>query len=157
MAPNLPFPTPKIVKELDFKVIQEPWIPIKLKDHSTIKFRTVLMKIFETEAKNPVTGGIVLVFDAQNIASVTSPKELLGKPSGKLPDVPNALKMPKQEIEVIEVIDPGWNIYELEGSKKLKVKPVVTNVYRIKDVYDIRGNPYYVVLVSLAAGEGEVR
>jgi hypothetical protein len=155
MASNLPLPN--IVKELDFKVIQEPWVAIKLKDGTVIKFRSVLMKVFETDTKNPTTGGIMLAFESQNIASVTSPKELLGKPSEKLPpDIPSALKMPKQEIEVREVSDLGWNIYELKGGKKIKSKPIITNVYKIKGIYDQRGNPYYVILSALASGESEV-
>lgn len=147
---------PRLVKELDFRVIKEQWLTIKLRDDSIIKFKPVLVKVFETDAKDPVTGELVLGFEGHNVVTVRSPEKLLGNPSERIPPVPEALKMPKEEVEVAETIDPGWNLYELEDGKTIKTKAVITRVYKIKDVFDRHGNPYYVVMSQMVAGSSRI-
>lgn len=144
MAAGVP-PEPRVVKELDFKVIKEEWLTIKLKDGSIIKFKPVLMKVFETDRKDPATDEPIISCDGHNVVTVRSPEDLRRNPSEYIPSPDEALKMPKEEVEVIETTDPGWNVYELETGKRIRSKPVITNVYRIKDVFDRYGNPYYIV------------
>jgi len=137
---------PKLKKELDFKVKKEDWYIYELNDGSILKIRPVLIRVFETDAVNPQTGEPILALEGKNIVTVRSPEHLKGKPSKQLPPPSEALKMPKEEVEIKRVIhEPDWNLYELEGGKKLKSKLVVTNIYRIKSLYDRFGNPYYVV------------
>jgi len=150
-------PAPRLVKELDFKVIEEKWLTIKLKDGSVIKFKPVLVRVFETDAKDPLTGEPVHGFEGQNVVTVRSPENLRGPPSEHIPLVHDALKMPKEEVEVVEIIDPGWNLYELENGKKIKTKAVITSVYKIKDVFDRYGNPYYVVMSQMVVGSSSIR
>jgi len=38
-----------------------------------------------------------------------------------------------------------WNEYQLEDGTNLRIKCVVSEVYRIPDAYDDEGNPIYVV------------
>lgn len=135
---------PRLIRELDFKVEKEEWLVIKLRDGSTIKFKTVLLKVFETDIKNPM-GEPLYSLEGHNVVSVRSPESLRGKPSERLPDPLEALKMPKEEIEIVEIIDPSWNSYVLENGKRIKTKTIITNIYRIKDIFDKYGNPYYVI------------
>ena len=150
-------PEPRLVKELDFKVIKEEWLTIKLKDNSIIKFKPILMRVFETDAKDPSRDEPMLAVEGQNILSVRSPEDQRGKPSEHIPPSPEALKMPKEEVEVIETTDPSWNLYELESGKRIKTKNVITNIYKIKDVFDRYGNPYYVVMSQMVIGSSQLR
>ncbi|MCD6530739.1 hypothetical protein J7L06_10745, partial [Candidatus Bathyarchaeota archaeon] len=128
-----------------------------LKDGSIVKFKPVLMKVFETDAKDPMTGETVYAYEGHNVVTVRSPEDLRGKPSEHIPPPPEALKMPKEEVEVIETVDPSWNIYELENGKRVKTKAVITNVYKIKDVFDRYGNPYYVVTSQMVVSSSPSR
>ncbi len=38
-----------------------------------------------------------------------------------------------------------WNEYLLDDGAILKLKPVATEVFRVDDMYDIEGNPVYVL------------
>jgi hypothetical protein len=46
-------PAPRIVKELDFKIIKEDWFVYKLKDGSILKVKPVLVRVFETDQVDP--------------------------------------------------------------------------------------------------------
>lgn len=150
-------PAPRLVKELDFKVIKEQWLTIKLKDGSIVKLKPVLLKVFETDAKDPMTGESVYMYEGHNVVSVRSPENLRGNPSEHMPSPTEALKMPKETRKEIdfEVIDPSWNSYELENGKIIKTKAVVTNVYKIAGVFDRYGNPYYVVRSQMVVGSSQ--
>ena len=143
------------LKELDFKVIREEWLTIKLSDGSIIKLKPVLVKVFETDEKDPLTGEPILTFEGHNVITVKSPEK--GPPSAKLPDPSESLKMPKEEVEISEIIDPGWNLYELENGRKVKTKTIITNVYKIKGLFDQHGNPYYVVRSQMVVSASELR
>ncbi len=149
-------PALQFVRELDFKIVKEEWSIIKLADGSIIKFKPVLLRVFETDAKDPITGEPVYSVESQNIAVVKSPKELRGRPSEHVPPLPEALKMPHEEVEVLEVSDPHWNTYELETGKRIRTKAVITNVYRIEGVFDRYGNPCYVVLSQMVVGRSRL-
>jgi hypothetical protein len=136
---------PRIVKELDFKIIKEDWFVYKLKDGSILKVKPVLVRVFETDQVDP-EGKKILAFVGQNIVTVRSPENLKGTPTLPLPPPTDALKLDKEEIEIDEPIyDPQWNIYELENGEKIKTKIVITHVYRIKGKYSEMGDPYYVI------------
>ena len=49
--------------------------------------------------------------------------------------------------EVVDVSQSGerWNEYLLEDGTILKVKLVLTNVYRIEGQHDAEGNPVYIL------------
>lgn len=143
---------PRLMKELDFRVIKEEWLTIKLEDGSIVKFKPVLVKVFETDAKDPTTGELILSLEGHNIVTVRSPENIQGKPSEYIPPVPEALKMPKEEVGIVETIDPSWNIYELESGKRIKTKAVVTSIYKIKNIFDKHGNPYYIVMSQVVVG-----
>jgi hypothetical protein len=61
---------------------------------------------------------------------------------GKVSPGPN---MPPVDAERVDVTrsDEKWNEYTLSDGTKLRVKPVVTEVWRVEGNYDADGNPLY--------------
>ena len=51
------------------------------------------------------------------------------------------------DAETVEATQAGerWNEYLLDDGTILKVKVVVTNVYRVEGQYDAEGNPLYII------------
>ncbi|MEM2384766.1 MAG: hypothetical protein QXT06_06035 [Candidatus Bathyarchaeia archaeon] len=137
---------PKIIEELDFKIINEDWFVYKLKDGSILKVRPIIVGIFKTDQKDPETGKPILAFKGQTIAVVKSPENLKGKPTLPLPPPPEALKLPKEEVEIEKIINEPWNHYEVKDIGILKQKLILMKVYKIKGKYDGEGNPYYVYM-----------
>jgi hypothetical protein len=144
---------PRPVKELEFKVVKEDWFVYQLKDGSILKIKPILLRVFETDGTDPITGKKILLLEGQNVVVVRSPEGLKGAPTLPLPPPPEALKLDKEEVEIEKVIyEPPWNIYELENGEKIKQKVVVISVYKIKGKYDAQGNPYYVVQSQTVGG-----
>jgi hypothetical protein len=143
---------PRVVKELEFKILKEDWFVYKLKDGSILKIKPVLMRVFETGQVHPETGKKVYEFEGTTIIAVRSPENLKGKPTLPLPPPQEALKLDKEEIDIEETIQEPWNLYELENGEKIKQKIVILNIYKIKDKYDKDGNPYYIVQSQIVAG-----
>jgi hypothetical protein len=152
----LPTP-PRLVKELEFKIIKEDWFIYKLKDGSVLRVKPVLIKVFETDQVGP-DGKKILVFNGQNIVAVSSPENLKGTPTLPLPPPTDALKLDKEEVEIDKTIyDPQWNIYELENGEKIKTKIVITHVYRVKGKYSETGDPYYIIQSVTITGSSSER
>jgi hypothetical protein len=147
---------PRLIKELEFKIIKEDWFIYKLKDGSILKVKPVLVKVFETDQVGP-DGKKILAFIGQNIVTVRSPENLKGTPT-PLPHPTEALKLDKEEVEIDEhIYDPQWNIYELENGEKIKTKIIITHVYRIKGKYTETGDPYYVIQSVTVTGSSPER
>jgi hypothetical protein len=143
---------PKVVRELEFKVLKEEWFIYRLKDGSILKIKPVLIKVFETDQVNPQTGEKVYVFEGTNIVTVRSPENLKGMPTLPLPSPPEALKLDKEAVDIEETVQEQWNLYELEDGKRIKQKIVIVNIYKIKGKYDKYGNPYYIVQSQTVVG-----
>lgn len=84
---------------MNFKIINEDWFVYKLKDGIIFKVRPVLISVFETDQKDPLTGRPILAFRGHNIAVVKVPENLKGRPTIPLPPPPEALKLGKEEVE----------------------------------------------------------
>lgn len=148
---------PRLVRELEFKVVKEDWFVYKLADDSILKVKPVLVRVFETDQVGP-DGKRTLLFVGQNVVAVRSPEKLKGTPTLPLPPPTEALKMVKEEVEITETLyDPGWNVYELENGERVKMKIVITHVYRVKGLYTETGDPYYVIQSATVAGSSPER
>jgi hypothetical protein len=148
---------PRLVRELEFKVVKEDWFVYKLADDSILKVKPVLVRVFETDQVGP-DGKRILLFVGQNVVAVRSPEKLKRTPTLPLPPPTEALKMDKEEVEITETLyDPGWNVYELENGEKVKMKIVITHVYRVKGLYTETGDPYYVIQSATVAGSSPER
>jgi len=146
--------TPKIpimeFEELDFDIEREVWNIYELGDRSRIKMRTILVKLLRSRARRaekamPEAREIVeFQGKFQNIVTVVScVPTLLGPPSPPIPPQEIA-SLPKDEVTYTPYQE-DWNIYRLPDGAKLKVKLVVSAVYRVKDKYDELGYPIYSV------------
>jgi hypothetical protein len=144
------FPT---LEEVEFEIEKEVWNVYELDDKSTIRIRSILVKLLTSSiptAVPPPTGGPqgAKGFEFQSVfrnivTVIRCPPELRGKPTPPLAS---------QEIEKLGKIEVGytpyledWNIYRLPDGTKLKIKLVVSAVYRIFKQYDPFGYPLYFV------------
>ena len=57
---------------------------------------------------------------------------------------PNQQPIQAEFVEV-EKAEEKWNEYRLADGTFLRIKPVVTEVWRAQDEYDSEGNPRYIV------------
>ncbi len=140
-------------EEIDFEPEKETWNTYELSDKSVIKIRAVLFKllrsirpIVQETLTTPPAGTQMLEFQAkfQNIMAVTkSPLTLMGKPTTPLP-AEELLKLDKVEVPYTPYQE-DWNVYRLPDGSKLKVKLVVSSVFRIRGRYDELGYPMYIV------------
>jgi len=140
-------------EEVNFEIEREVWNIYELDDRSTIKMRCILVKLLKSLTPTPISpppgipqGAKAMEFQSvfQNIVTVIkTPSELMGTPT---------LPLSPQELEKINKIEVGytpyledWNIYGLPDGSKLKVKLVVSAIYRIPKHYDQFGYPVYFV------------
>lgn len=139
-------------EEIDFDPEKETWNIYELSDKSVIKIRTVLFKLLRSVKPLPPQAITLpaqtkaLEFQAkfQNILVVTrASPTLMGKPTSPVPPE-ELLKLDKVEV-AYTAYQEDWNIYRLPDGSKLKVKLVVSAVFRIKGQYDELGYPMYVV------------
>ena len=135
----------KILDDLDFEVVREDWNIYKVpKDNSIIRFKLVLTKIVKTDLIDPVTKNNVYGVAFQTLVSVKSKTK--GNPSEKLPSQDEIPNLPKKVVKH-EVVREDWNIYRIDKeSIYYDIKPVVTVVYRVDELYDSLGYPFYWVI-----------
>lgn len=148
MAKSMP-----MYEEVSFEIEKEMWNVYELDDRSTIRMRCILVKLLRSLAPPEMSsaptmpqGGKAIGFQSvfQNIVTVVrSPPELMGKPT------PPASS---EELEKLDKIEVGytpyledWNIYRLPDGNKLKIKLVVSAVYRVPKQYDSFGYPIYYI------------
>jgi len=141
-------------EEVDFEPEKEVWNVYELGDRSILKIRTVLVKLLRPIRPTPQKEIIVpgrpkmetLEFQAkfQNMMVVVKAvPTLMGKPTPPLP--PSELaKMEKTEVSYTPYQEE-WNIYRLPDSNKIKIKLVVSSIFRVKGQYDELGYPMYLV------------
>ncbi len=141
--------TRKDHEELEIDIIQEAWNTYDLEDGSRLRARAVLTKLLwpkgaEVREGEPVEMSLGAKF--QNIIVVfDAPAKLRGQPDQSPPSVRETAKMKKEEVGVVDSKE-DWNYYRISKSPGgLKLKLVVTGVFRVTGVHDQDGNPYYIV------------
>ncbi|ADB57629.1 hypothetical protein [Archaeoglobus profundus] len=148
----------KPLRELDFKTIREEWMNIQLEDGTVIRFKSVLVRVFETGRHDPITGEPIYHVEGQNIVVARAPDELKGAPSDFIPPIPELVKKKKPiEVKIKGITGDEWNEYELETGKRIKTKTVITKVLRIDGYYDRYGNPIYIVQSQMIATSSPTR
>jgi len=137
--------------EIDFEIEKEVWNIYELDDGTTLKMRTILIKLLRDPTARPPPGmpasagffGFNGSF--QNIVIVHRTKsELMGAPT---PPPLNLEGAGKIEVDFTPFSEE-WNVYTLKGEQipkgmKLRVKLVVSNVFRAEGLYDQFGYPIY--------------
>jgi hypothetical protein len=67
---------------------------------------------------------------------------------GKISPFPNSPQVDAERIEVKNA-EESWNVYWLDDGSKIRLKPVVTEVWRVEGAFDNDGNPLYVTKTAL--------
>jgi flagellar basal body rod protein FlgF len=120
--------------ELDFEVVEEGWNEYNLSDGSTLRIRPIVVKIFDTKQKdseeNPVVG-----IASTNIVTAKVPSELKDR------EVINESNDSKEYLE-FEAMKEIWNRYRVEDDFMLRVKLVVSQVFRTTERNQF-GEPVY--------------
>lgn len=131
---------PGDVDDVDFQIEKEDWNTYELKDGIRLKGRMIVLRL--SKDKNAPAGQYGV--QTQNIFVVYAPKDEKGPPS--TPPQPNTVK--QSDMIPVEVLNSNevWNNYKiLNTGDRLKVKMVVTDVYRVKNAFDNLGQPYYII------------
>lgn len=141
-------------EEVDFEPEKEVWNVYELEDRSILKIRTILVKLLHPVKPTPLkeipirgkTPLEVLEFQAkfQNLMAVTkATPTLMGTPTPPVP-LAELAQMEKVDVPYTPFLE-DWNIYRLPDSNKIKVKLVVSSIFRVKELYDELGYPVYLV------------
>lgn len=135
---------------LDFNIKKEAWNEYELKDGTKLKGRVFLTRIGENKNSSPppdlrpnekYAGAFNI--SVQNNFQVFSPELNKGKPTLPLPPLNKITPAQMEETEVITSNEP-WNIYEIvKNGMIIRVKLVISEVYKIKGKFDQFGEPYY--------------
>jgi len=136
---------------LDFKIVKEEWNEYELKGDIKLRGRAFLTRLAEN--KNAPTPSnlkkgeqsIQMTFSVEKKFQVFAPPILKGQPTKPIPRLDQIPEDKKEEIELLTYSEP-WNVYEvLKNGGILKMKLVVSKVWKIKDTFDAFGEPYCVV------------
>ena len=141
----------RFARELEFEPVEEKWNEYELLDENVyvrLRGRIILLKVLEF----PNTPGRRLKL--HRVFVVSSPKK--GRPMN--PPTPTELKsLDKYPVEIVSSREP-WNIYRItETGEILRVKLIVTDVFRVRGRYDSDGEPYYVIQSGSLVSRGKGR
>jgi len=137
---------PKRVQKIeDIKRVHE-----ELKDGTKLKGRIFLTRL--TENKNPPPSDLKpnemynqYAISVQNNFQVFAQPHNKGKPTMPLPPINKIPREKTEEMEILSSNEP-WNVYDvLKNGMVVRIKLVVSEVFKVKDVYDQFGEPYLVV------------
>jgi len=146
------------LRELNFRTIKEDWMNIKLEDGTVIRFKSVLVRVFETGEHDPITGEPIYRVEGQNIVVARSPDKLKGPPSDFIPPLPELVREKKPvEVKIEKITGDEWNEYELENGGRIKTRTIIAKVLRVDGYYDSYGNPIYIVRSHMVATSSPVR
>jgi hypothetical protein len=127
-------------KEVDFEVVEEPWVRYRLKDGTIIRLRLPVLKMFESVRKGPM-GYPNFRMRSHAVVSATVPEDLKGDPS------PNQEIRPEdivEESKIIQRLEDKWQKYGTEDGWMVKVRPVVRKIFRSNKFNDDRESIYSV-------------
>jgi len=143
-------------EDVDFEVEKEVWNVYELEDRGrvTIKMRTILIKLLKSTRvpTEPPPPGIPpsarkeeFHGSFQNIVVVAKcPPHLMGEPSPPPTSKEEFETLPRTEINFIPFYE-DWNVYKLPDNKRLRVKLVVSSIFKVEGRYDQYGYPVYEV------------
>jgi hypothetical protein len=134
-------------EELEFEVIREPWNEYELPDHSILKTKHVLTRVF----RKVTNGEVGYEFDTQSITRISFvPEEVKGKPAER-DYAPEELRSSiiDEDVKYVTRLEE-WNEYILDDGTKLKLKFTVSKVSKT-DKFDRRGEPIYIVEYAMLA------
>lgn len=143
----------KDAREVEFEPVEERWNEYEILDQNMyvrLRARIILLKLLQTLGPKPQ-----YQMKFQKIFVVSSPRT--GPPMNP-PPPPQLQKLEKYPVEIISSREP-WNVYRImETGNIIRVKLIVTDIYRVKDLYDPEGQPYYIIQAGplISKGRGKL-
>lgn len=143
--------TPDELDNIEFKIIKEDWNTYEFNDDTKLRARIFLVRLTETKNVTPpkdlkpneVIGQYNISFNTNFQVFAMSHNK--GKPTIPLPPANQITDQQKQEVDILTSNEP-WNVYEIiKNGMVIRIKLVFSEVYKVKDVYDQFGEPYYIV------------
>lgn len=131
-------------QDVDFDIEKEDWNLYMLEDGTRLRIRTIALRIQKSLGKPKPGQGQQFRVKTQNIVVISAPPKLKGPPSTE-PLTPELLiQMDKEQVGVTPYYEP-WNVYRFKDNSGIKIKLVLSDVYRIKGKFDADGEPQHVV------------
>lgn len=136
----------------EFDVVKEQWNEYELSDTTRIRGRIIITRLGKTGKADTYATA------SQNIFTVIAPMSKRGQPGTAL--APEEISVTEEKIQsgllipvdVITASEP-WNVYRIkDAGNLLQVKMLVSGVFRVKDRYDVYGEPAYVITSTNAIG-----
>jgi len=131
-------------QDVDFDIEKEDWNSYMLEDGTKLRIRTIVLRIQKALGKPKPGQAQQFRVKTQNIAVISAPPKLKGPPSTEPYTPEQLIHMDKEQVNVTPYYEP-WNVYRFKDNSGVKVKLVLSDVYRIKDKYDADGEPQHVV------------
>lgn len=136
---------------LEFKVIKEVWNEYELNDGTKLRGRMFLTRISEDKnapkAESPKSGKKLVNYNFSfgKHFEVFAPKDQLSGPTGHIPPSHSIPDDKKSEVDPILLSEP-WNSYEIvKNGTVIKIKLVVSEIFKVDGIYDQFGQPYYIL------------
>lgn len=131
-------PLPGDFVDVDFQIEKEDWNTYELNDYVKIKGRLIVLRVSRDKKSGQYSA------QTQNIFVTFAPSHLKGPPSTP-PAIDNIDKSKMIPVEIVHS-NEIWNIYKITTTgERIKVKLIVTDVFKIKDTYDQFGQPFYLI------------
>jgi len=140
-------------EEVEVDIVEEHWNVYKLEDGSRVRTRVIVNKALVPKSMKYVkTVGSGFLINAQTIVVAFPPSELRGPKNPKAVTQEDMESADSEEIPILS-FEEKWNFYKIPGKEgRIKVKMVVSSIYRIKNFYNQDGEPVYTVNSTIALG-----
>lgn len=126
------------LREVDFRVIREDYCRYRLDDGTLLKIKMCMLKIAESVTRGP-SGYPRFAFHVNNMLTSMVPDHL----KAALPQNDDVNATHAAEIN-FTVQDGEWQEYELVDGFLVRIKPIVTKIFK-HDGYNGFGEPIYSV------------
>jgi hypothetical protein len=147
--------------EVEFEPIEEHWNTYVLEDSTKVRARVILLKLLTAKLPLFTTSqpSAQIQFKTSYIFVVSARPELKGPP-GPPPTQEEISSIIRGEGQLVRIreSDEKWNVYRIINSgETLKLKLVVSDVYRVPDRFDPDGEPIYVFTHTTTFMPGPLR
>jgi hypothetical protein len=137
-----------IIREVEFEPVEEHWNSYMLEDYTKVKARVILLKLLAAKLPLFTTSqpSAQLQAKTHNIFVVSARSESKGSPGPPLTqeEIGSILRGQGQIVKIKES-NEQWNVYRIiDTGETLKIKLVVSDVYRVPGRFDPDGEPIYV-------------
>jgi hypothetical protein len=129
--------------DVDFEIEKEVWNVYDLADGTRLRIRAILVKLIRLPTSKIGESNYNGAF--QNLMNSSVHPRNKG-PAGRAYTDQELASFPKEEVNFTPEYE-DWNIYKLPDGTRIKVKLVVSSIFKVKQqgVYNAFGEPIYMV------------